>query len=419
MKAVRKNWTGNHEFSAPRLHEPRSIAAVQEIVSKAVAVRGLGSQHSFSGIADTRGDQISLVHLNGIELGADADTVTVGGGVTYAQLGVWLHLRGFALSNLASLSNVNVAGAIQTGTHGSGLRSGILATAVAAVDLVTAAGEIVRVTHGSQDHDFSGMIVGLGLLGIVVSLTLYVEPTYMVSQRVYEQIPFRTFNQHLREIFTTGQSVSGFTRWEPDVISQVWIKSRANLDDPPGSAELMNGFGAQEASQNLSFVGNRGPEDFTPQLGALGPWHDRLPHFRVEAIPEKGKEYQAEYFVDIDQGAEALEAVIQLREQLEPVLQVSEIRAVDADTFWLSPAYNRQTLAIEFTWHQDWPALQKVLPSLEHLLEPFAARPHWAKMFAMPPQVALELYPKANAFRNLRAALDPNMKFSNSMLEDF
>ena len=415
----RTNWAGNHTFRARRLCEPTSVAAIQDLVAKASYVHGLGTRHSFSGVADTVGDQISLAHLNEMTLDAATFTVTIGGGVTYAQLAQWLHKQGYALQNLASLSNTSVAGAIQTGTHGSGLHAGILATAVVEMKLVTASGELFRVCREAHGASFSGMVVGLGLLGIVVSLTLRVEPDYSVSQRVYQEVPLAALREHLREVFTAGDSVSCFTKWNPSLATQVWIKSRKGSENVPLASELMTGLGAREASQNLSFVDNRTSEDFTAQLGVPGPWFERLPHFRAEAIPSHGKELQSEYFVAVEDGPEALEAVIALRECLEPLLQISELRAIDADNLWLSPAQGRQSLALEFTWKPDWHGVREVLPKLEQALEPFDVRPHWAKLFAMRPAAALDRYANASAFRELRASLDPSRKFVNDMLTDF
>ena len=287
------------------------------------------------------------------------------------------------------------------------------------MDVVTSPEHVVRFSRETHGADFLGLVVGLGLFGIIVSLTLRVEPTYAMRQRVYEDVPLTSLKPRLLQVFSSGQSVSWFTRWDPQIVQQVWIKSRVQGKSAAESAGLMHLIGAREATRNLGFVDNRTSEDFTPQMSVPGPWQERLPHFCVGARPTQGKALQSEYFVDIERGSEVIEAVVKLREHLQPLLQISELRAIHADEAWLSPAYHRQTLAVEFTWEPDHKSVSRVLPVLEEALQPFGARPHWAKLYAMRPQSALDLYANAGSFRKLRASLDPEGKFGNESLTGF
>jgi FAD/FMN-containing dehydrogenase len=138
------NWAGNYSYSATRVHEPESLEQLREIVRNTPRLRVLGSRHSFNDIADTTGDLLSLRRMPRIfDLDAEAGTVTVDGGVRYGELCATLNSAGFALHNLASLPHISVAGACATGTHGSGDHSGNLATAVSALEVVTADGEVI------------------------------------------------------------------------------------------------------------------------------------------------------------------------------------------------------------------------------------------------------------------------------------
>ena len=142
-----RNWAGNHAYVAAGLLEPESIDQLQAIVRDAPSLRALGSRHSFNDIADTTGDLVSLGRMpRRFDLDPAAGTVTVDGGVRYGDLCEPLDAAGFALHNLASLPHISVAGACATATHGSGDRSGNLATAVRALEVVTADGEIVSST---------------------------------------------------------------------------------------------------------------------------------------------------------------------------------------------------------------------------------------------------------------------------------
>src|SRR5215218_999672 len=194
------NWAGNHTYGAARLHRPTTLEQVQEVVAAAPRIRVLGSRHSFTDIADSA-ELVSLeaVHaaaspLAGIDVDHAAGTVSLGGGLRYGELADVLREEGVALHNLASLPHISVAGAVATATHGSGVTNGNLATAVAALELVTSDGQLVRASRG--DADFDGMVVGLGALGAVTRLTLDVEPAYEVRQRVFEGLAWDALYEH-------------------------------------------------------------------------------------------------------------------------------------------------------------------------------------------------------------------------------
>ena len=169
------NWAGNIAYGARAIHFPRTVGELQEIVATSGKVRALGSRHSFNRIADTTGDLVSLTHLNRIlSVDEDGTAVTVEGGITYGQLGPALHAAGFGLHNLASLPHIGVVGAVSTATHGSGERNGNLATAIRALTLVTATGDLVTLRRG--EAEFDGAVVSLGALGVVSSITLDLQP---------------------------------------------------------------------------------------------------------------------------------------------------------------------------------------------------------------------------------------------------
>ncbi|MGH7922401.1 MAG: FAD-binding protein, partial [Candidatus Dormibacteraceae bacterium] len=161
------NWAGLHRYRAARIHQPATIEEVQRLVTGARRVRALGSRHSFNAVADSEGGD--LIWLGGIPPGIDVDRdrteVTVGAGATYAQLGAELERQGLALHNLASLPQVTVAGAVATGTHGSGDGNGNLATAVRGLELARPDGTLARVA--SDDPDWGAFPTALGYLGLV------------------------------------------------------------------------------------------------------------------------------------------------------------------------------------------------------------------------------------------------------------
>lgn len=393
------NWAANYEYRAPRLHRPETIGQIQEIVSRATRVKALGTRHSFNEIADTDGDLVSTENLNQIQI--EGDEVTIGAGVKYGDLCAVLHREGRAIHNLASLPHISVAGACATATHGSGDENGNLATVVKRMEIVAADGHI----QALQPEEF----VHLGALGIVTRLTLETQPTFELSQVVYEALPFETALTHFDEIESSAYSVSFFTHWGLRIIDQVWIKTKdAN---PP---ETMKG--ARKADGPRHPIATMSPVNCTQQLGVFGPWHERLPHFRMDFTPSSGEELQSEYLVPRKHAVEALKAIDKLRQQIAPHLQISEIRTIAADNFWLSPCYGQPCVGIHFTWEKDWPAVQALLPHLEKALEPFEARPHWGKLFSTEPDKLRALYAKLPEFQQRANALDPEGKFRNEFL---
>ena len=406
-----RNWAGNYEYRAERLHRPATIEQVQEIVASAQQLRVLGSRHSFNAIADSA----ELISLDGlppdIVVHRAAGTVGCAPGVRYGELARALAVEGFALHNLASLPHISVAGAVATATHGSGYANGNLATAVAGLELVTSDGELLRVQRG--DKDFDGLVVGLGALGAVTRVTLDVEPAYEVRQRVFEGLDWGALFANFDTIMTSGYSVSVFTRWG-EAAGQVWVKSRVS-DELEAQREELFGAGAALVERH-PILGND-PINCTSQLGVPGPWYERLPHFRMGFTPSAGKELQSEYFVPRGHAVDAILALEKLRDQITPHLMITEIRAIAADSLWMSPCYRQDSIAIHFTWKQDWPAVSRLLPVIEKELGPFGARPHWGKLFTMAPSVLRSRYERLPDFLALARKYDPQGKFRNPFLD--
>jgi len=374
----------------------------------------LGTGHSFNRIADTPGDLVSLAGLPAaVDIDAAAATVTTAGAIRYGELAVRLNAAGYALHNLGSLPHISVAGACATGTHGSGDRNGNLSTAVAAIELVDAAGELVVLDRTAPD--FPGAVVGLGALGLVTRLTLDIEPAYAVEQYVYEALPFEVAIAHNEEIFGAGYSVSLFTDWSGRGFNQVWVKRRADSPWRPPQTWL----GATLADGPRHPVPGVSAANCTEQLGVPGPWHTRLPHFRLEFTPSSGEELQTEYFVPRTAAAAALRAIDGMRGQIAAVLQISEIRTVAADDLWLSPAYGRDSVALHFTWIPDGEAVAPVIVEIERRLASFDARPHWGKVFSMAPEVVRNRYERWADFVALTRRYDPAGKFRNEMLDRY
>ncbi|WP_350004171.1 D-arabinono-1,4-lactone oxidase [Pseudarthrobacter sp. WHRI 8279] len=406
-----KNWAGNLDYASAEVRRPTSVEELAGIVAAASRVKALGSRHSFNRVGDTEGVHVLLDALpQRIELAPDRATVRVSGGVSYGELCRALEQSGVAIHNLASLPHISVAGAVQTGTHGSGVDNQSLAGAVQSIDLVRPSGECVSLSRTDGD-EFLASVVGLGALGVVTGLELAVQPSFKMRQRVLENLPWNRALTGFRELASSAYSVSLFTDYAGDSISQVWLKA---LDSEPPLEDL---FGATAAASPRHPLPDMSAENCTLQLDEPGQWLDRLPHFRHEFTPSKGEELQSEFILPLEHAPAAIEAVRGLADRLAPLLFVSEIRTGAADEFWLSPFYRQQSVALHFTWRPLQPEVEAVLPELEGLLRPFGARPHWGKLFSAAEYDWEALYPRFAAFRSLASAHDPEGKFRNGMLD--
>lgn len=416
--SIGTNWAKNYQYSAQRFYKPDTLDQTRELIRNSNRIRVLGSRHSFNNIADSPQNLISMENFTDvISLDTDARTVTVGGGMLYGELAQYLHNKGYALHNLASLPHISVPGACATATHGSGTNNGNLATAISEMEVITANGELVTFSPQNNADEFKGAVVGLGGFGAVVTITLDIEPTFDVKQYVYLDLSVKHLEQHFDDIMSSGYSVSFFTDWQDNTINQVWIKERIEGRNSTEADPTL--FDATLAKKHMHPIGGVSAENCTRQLGMPGPWHQRLPHFRMAFTPSAGDELQSEFFVPREHAFEAITKLNAIGDQIAPHLLTSEIRTIAADDLWMSMAYQRPSVAFHFTWKQKPKAVQKILPVIEETLAPFDVRPHWGKVFTMDAATIASRYLKMNDFKELLMQYDPKGKFRNQYLQQY
>ena len=403
------NWAGNIVFSPKRWLVPSSIAELQDAIAAHRKVRIAGSRHSFNNIVDSNETIVSTDNLNRvINIDGDAMTVLVEGGARYGDLATTIERKGFALANLASLPHISVGGAVATATHGSGVGNGNLATAVTELQIITADGTLATFSRESHPNEFDGMVVNLGALGAIATLKLRIEPTYQICQQVFCHVPLGLALENIDALLSCAYSVSLFTTYGERTIDQVWVKRRT--DQGPPITELL---GVVPARDKLHPLAGHDTACCTTQQGIVGPWHERLPHFCMDFTPSSGDELQSEYFIPREHTAAAYRALMVLFAEIQPLLLVSEIRTVRADSLWLSPAYGRDVTTFHFTWRQKSNRVLAVLEKIEALLLPLGAKPHWGKLSLHKPSG----YAKMPEFLSLRQAFDIGGKFVNPYVE--
>ncbi len=436
------NWAGNIEFASAQIHTPQTVEELQELVRASRKVKALGARHSFNDIAaiTEQADEpqqqalepspwayISLDRLDApVTFDHARGTVTCSAGITYGELCPLLHREKVALHNMASLPHITVAGACATATHGSGDGNGNLATAVVGLEMVTADGDLRSLSRERDGETFQGAVVGLGGLGVATQITLATEPAFAMQQEVYEDLPVAKLYDQFDEIMSSAYSVSLFTDWQEERVNQVWLKRR--LDGQAGAAASSQAaalpvaadfYGATLAPTHRHPVTRFSPDPCTPQMGIPGPWHERLPHFRVDHTPASGDELQTEYFVPRGHAVAALQALERLKEQFASRLWISEVRSVAADRLWMSQSYGMPTIGIHFSWKKNWPAVAQLLPVVEETLAPFNVRPHWGKLFAIAPALVQAKFPRLADFQALLQTADPQGKFRNGYLDRY
>lgn len=410
-----KNWAGNLTYSTENITSPSTASDVSAFIKKTSRLKALGTRHCFNTIADSKHQFLSTQQLNKIiQIDETKKTVTVGAGIKYGELAPYLDGKGYALNNLASLPHISVAGSCVTATHGSGVNNGNLATAIRAFSFVAADGNEHQLSAERDGELFNGAVVNLGAIGVITNVTLQLQPAFKMRQYVFEHLPMNELKTQFEAIMSAGYSVSLFTDWQSDFINEVWIKSHEN--ETTDFSAMNSFFGAGAAIKNMHPIAELSAENCTEQMGVPGPWYERLPHFKMGFTPSSGKELQAEYFVPFENAVDAIFAISKLGKQTGPHLFISEIRSIAADEFWMSPCYKRKSVAIHFTWKQEWNDVQRLLPIVEKELAAFNCRPHWGKLFRISPAMLASRYEKMNDFKSLVKKYDPQGKFRNDFL---
>lgn len=176
-------------------------------------------------------------------------------------------------------------------------------------------------------------------------------------------------------------------------------------------------YGATLATKHLHPIEALDAVNCTEQMGVEGPWYERMPHFKMGFTPSSGKELQSEFFIAFEHAYEGMMAIEKLNEKITPHLFITEIRAIAADEFWMSPFYKKTCVAFHFTWKQELEEVLQLLPLVEEALAPFQPRPHWGKIFTLQPAVLQSRIEKLSDFKALMAQHDPEGKFRNEFID--
>lgn len=410
------NWSGWVEGYPAQYRAPTSEAELSALVREAQQVRTVGAGHSFTALVPSEDLLLSLDHLSGlIHHDADNHTATVWAGTRLHRLGPMLQDIGQALPNMGDIDRQSVAGAISTGTHGSGKMLKALAGGVVSMRLVLANGETLECSASQSPEVFNAARVSLGTLGVISQITLQNIPSYRLQETIrvvdlQEALPqlasLAEQNRHLDcHVFPFGQ------------------KAMLKTLNPTPSSPTKDQFNNFVENTLLGWAC-----DLTRVAPALNTPIQRLvsvlvgsssrveQSYKVFANPREVRFNEMEYHVPADKGPECLAEVSEaIRKSGIQVFFPLEYRYVAADSIWLSPFQGgpRASIAVHQYFKQDpWPLFRVVEP----IFQRYGGRPHWGKMHSLKAEQLRELYPHWEDFARVRRELDPSGKFLNAYL---
>jgi FAD-linked oxidoreductase len=427
---VWRNWAGTAVATPARWRQPRTEAEISAAVTAAAAdglqVRALGSGHSFTAAAATTGVALDLSKWTGIT-GADTRTglVTARSGTSLRALCAELGALGLAMANLGDIDAQTLAGALATGTHGTGARLGGLATQVEALELVLADGSLVTCSAESRPDLFAAARLGLGALGVITAVTLRCVPSFTL---VADERPMPVA-EVLEQFDALAAGNDHFEFYWFPYGRQALVKRNNRLAPSGGAtAPAMPGwrrFWEFEVMENAAFgtlcrIGRARPR-YIPALNrlssaALSSRSYTDASHRVFVTPRRVRFVESEYAVP----RESLGHVLgELRREVprlaDPVMFPVEVRVAAADDIWLSTAYGRDTAYVAIHQYTGLP-YRAYFDLFESIVAGVAGRPHWGKMHTLDAGRLRALYPRFDEFRRVRAEADPEARFGNPYL---
>jgi FAD-linked oxidoreductase len=422
-----RNWCRLAVARPGQVLAPRSPADVADAVEAAAAcgrrVKMVGTGHSFTDIARADGLMLlpqGLVGVTGVDRAAM--TVSVLAGTPLYALNEWLAELGLALHNLGDIDRQTVAGAISTGTHGSGGRFSSLSAQVVGARLVAADGSDIRFRADRDPDPLDGVRVGLGALGILTEVTFAVEPSFRL-EAVEEPMPVDRLVAGFDELVSTNDHVD--VHWFPGTDRAQVKRNNRTLDEPRPLSRLRR-LWDDELLANLAFAATNRLADTVPRTlpllnriaarGLAERSYVDAAH-RVFVASRRVRFREMEYAVPRETGMAALAEVRRLLARPRwPITFPVEIRSGVADTGWLSPTYRRDSvyLAFHVNARTDHTAY---FTAMEEVMQAHGGRPHWGKLHTMSGADLALAYPRFADFLALRDKLDPDRVFTNHYLD--
>eukprot|EP00871_Galdieria_phlegrea_P004893 jgi/Galph1/5404/GphlegSOOS_G4018.1 len=428
-----RNWAQIDSCHPKQYFEPENIQDIRAILelcrSKQWKIRVIG-RHSPNNIAMTNDCIISLRKMNTIErIDQEKRIVVAQGGTTIKQLNQELAKNQLGLSSLGSISEQTIAGAISTGTHGTGINFSILSTSVLQIELLTPSGELVECSQEEKPTIFKAVVCGLGCLGVITKVTIQCEKAFRLYA-IQQPMPFDKVLDNLED--WVGNAEHWRFWWFPYTDKcVVWSANRTNRENTSKPffvsawfKERLLGYHSLEAMLYLS--------TFVP---SLIPFINRL-YFRMLFDETKEKVDRSDLVFNfdclfrqhVDEWAIPRRHTVEALKRLRNLIETSglyvhfpiEVRFTASDDIWLSPSYGREScwigIIIYRPYSKDVP-YQHYFEQFEQIMRSLDGRPHWAKPHGCNASELSKMYPRFADFQQVREELDPEHLFSNSYID--
>lgn len=423
MKPVpeRRNWAGNQRHQpagrACPATLPELVACMRAAARRGQRVKAAGAGHSCSGLAATDGVQVHFDRYRRVlDIDPGAGLVTVQAGITLRHLGQFLAARGLALDSPGDLDDQSVAGALSTSTHGTGARSGGLAAQVVAMELVTAAGEVLRCSVTEEPEVFAAARVGLGALAVTSAVTLRCVPAfYLHAVGAVEPVG------SLAGALELHDHAEGY--WIPHTRRAI-VKRNDRTDGPPSGLGLLRWVGERVLLENVAFgaacqAGHRWPA-LTPHLARLEAARGRRDFTdradRVFAARRWVRFVESEWALPSAALGGALQALVDWHEGSGLAVGFPvQVRVAAGDDAWLSTAYGRDTAYIAARCYRGGD--HRWFAAVESIMAPLGGRPHWGKLHGLDAAALAPRYPRWADWQAVRGRLDPDGRFANAELD--
>jgi L-gulonolactone oxidase len=411
-----RNWAGDQRCAPSRRAEPTSESELLDALAGAPHARVAGSGHSFTDIALTEGLQISLRRMNRV-LDFDGTLVRVQGGIRLRELGIELAERGLAMENLGDVDAQTLAGALATGTHGTGVGYRNLSSRVEGMRLVTAEGAV-----DLEGDDLRAGRVSLGALGVVTEVSLRCQPLYTL-RRTDERRPLAETLDRLDELAGSRERFEFFSF--PYSPWALWRTTERTDDEPapPGAVErFLEDIVFENGALGLLCGAGRLAPRLVPTIdrfmGRVAGGADRVDRsHRIYANPRIVRFTEMEYAIPREHGAEAVRRVFDLVEGRRlPVLFPLEVRFGAADDAFLSPSAGRDSCYVAVHVYRGM-EFETYFRGVEAIMREYGGRPHWGKRHYRSAAELSRLYPDFARFLAVRDRLDPRRVFANDYVD--
>ena len=421
-----KNWSGVVQFSPQKIVYPHSEEEISAIVKKCAAtqkkLRVVGSGHSWTPLVETNDILMSLDNYQGIvQVDKDKLQVTVKGGTKLKFLGSLLFEQGLAMENLGDIDVQAVAGAISTGTHGTGIQFGIIPTQVVGLRLVTASGEIIACSATHNTPIFKAAQVSLGALGIISHITIQCVPAYKLKYEAKKETT-EVCLQNLQHNIANNRNYEFYWFPHTDTIQPKY----SNITNEKPMERNIGNFFNDYFIENGLFGAISTITRFRPSTSAA------VARLTASVLPESEvrinwshkvyatvrlvKFNEMEYNIPIEHFEAAFNDIRAAFEKHKFEVHFPiECRFLKGDDIWLSPAYGRDSAHISLHVFKGKP-YQHYFNICEAILQKYNGRPHWGKMHTCSADKLCQMYPHWNDFLAIRQQLDPQQLFINGYL---